>query len=562
MAISAGIDHWLGRMDAEGKPGSSRHHTLHSGSPHIHALDPRNSPLLTAIPEPDEETSKKVSVSSNRRVRGQEERRKLLRLDPFLGEWLCPDYFENITPPPSSKMMVASAKADLLRRGDPLEGLNHPRDGNTNSGSFPGGWTSSYASPHAEPVSTHTGTSFSSEPEKPPKLARAKTHSALATGRKGLLHYSSWMDSDPVAENSGYSPPSPPYTISPVQPIPQGYVAHARDACINVDYQWDSMRTPLKWGSGGEYGEEWGWMHRRFRTGFHKMISWYCDHKATQEPEGTLHEVQKLQHTNSQPTELSIEDEEDLVLILVTHGAGCNALIGALTNQPVLIDVGLASLTMAVRKNNESLDFSRASLVSVTPLQRRSSIDQGTSQDYEVKLMASTDHIRPGSQFLGGLSARARSPSLPVREKSPYRYERHVGSPNRKSFSRSPARDRLQAEAERITKGSFEEDQSAGDGKQRANTTSDSTGGLWSKPAVEISHPHSPVDASRVEAPKLDITKAIESHNLALTDLDSPHLPNGITKPDEYRGSAQPGLWRAESRVVQAPKRRWTLGQA
>ena len=42
--------------------------------------------------------------------------KSVLRLDSFLGEWLSPDYFEHITPPPRSMLMLATAKAELLRR--------------------------------------------------------------------------------------------------------------------------------------------------------------------------------------------------------------------------------------------------------------------------------------------------------------------------------------------------------------------------------------------------------------------------------------------------------------
>ncbi|MBE3048763.1 hypothetical protein IMZ48_40935, partial [Candidatus Bathyarchaeota archaeon] len=42
----------------------------------------------------------------------------VLRLDPFLGEWLSPDYFETIAPPPSAAVLLDQAKAELLRRED------------------------------------------------------------------------------------------------------------------------------------------------------------------------------------------------------------------------------------------------------------------------------------------------------------------------------------------------------------------------------------------------------------------------------------------------------------
>jgi hypothetical protein len=67
----------------------------------------------------------------------------LLRIDAFLGEWLSPDYFDQITPPPNSTMMVAGAKADLLRRGDYVEA---PPTKPQSKGHFPGGWKNNAAS--------------------------------------------------------------------------------------------------------------------------------------------------------------------------------------------------------------------------------------------------------------------------------------------------------------------------------------------------------------------------------------------------------------------------------
>jgi hypothetical protein len=74
------------------------------------------------------------------------------------------------------------------------------------------------------------------------------------------------------------------------------------------------------------------------------MMEWYSQHNADDRGEDALgFEQADAGHGEE-------DEQEDLVLILVTHGAGCNALIGALTNQPVLLDVGMASLTMAVRR--------------------------------------------------------------------------------------------------------------------------------------------------------------------------------------------------------------------
>jgi hypothetical protein len=42
------------------------------------------------------------------------------------------------------------------------------------------------------------------------------------------------------------------------------------------------------------------------------------------------------------------------VVVLVTHGAGCNAVIGSLSRKPVLTDIPLCSLSMAVLRPTSS----------------------------------------------------------------------------------------------------------------------------------------------------------------------------------------------------------------
>lgn len=177
----------------------------------------------------------------------------LLRIDAWLGEWLSSDYYAEITPPPSSELMVANAKMEYLRPGY-LAGNIAPDDG---------------------------------------------------TG--------------------AYAPPRPTHAVAVNEGIPEGYVQHARDR-LTFDFHWDSAR----FGDGGELGEEWTSMLKRSRRGFINILNYYCT------PE-------------SQPSEEEEEEEVDTVLVLVTHGSGANALLGAMTDQPVLRDIGTGSITMGVR---------------------------------------------------------------------------------------------------------------------------------------------------------------------------------------------------------------------
>jgi broad specificity phosphatase PhoE len=300
-------------------------------------------------------------------------RPSLLRLDAFLGEWLTPDYFEQITPPPGSVMMLTSAKGELLRRGEAIEmaAANLPKP---SLGNFPGGWSSP----------TSSAANSEQEDEAPPLERMTAMAQALpsATTRSSSYDYTNMapIQGRPVVSKistampqgyEGYVPPMPTYAVAPSDPIPPGYVAHARDACVEIDYQWDSMREPYNWGTGGEYGEEWSSMHQRFRTGLEKLVEWY---RSAESP------TELNPSREKSPSATAEEDDTETVVVLVTHGAGCNALIGALTNRPALMDVGMSSLTMAVRKDD-------------TP----TSGSMDLAAQYEVKLVASNDHIRTDS---------------------------------------------------------------------------------------------------------------------------------------------------------------------
>ena len=339
----------------------------------------------------------------------------LLRIDAFLGEWLSPDYYEDITPPPNSTMMVASAKADLLRRGDNLQAQP---DANSSKGHFPGGWgappkgAAASMTPACSSVDNGAFSSMSSLSQNlPPTMERAgSAGSGTVQAPKPRGGFLSLNPSTRHITRKNYNSPAPSYSVSPSEPIPRGYVAHAREACITVDFQWDSMRPPQEWGDGGEYGDEWSTMHKRFRKGLTGMMEWYREHgptplkdpiagftfsdrpMATEElrpsaPQITNFAMNPLPLLNGRAD----DEEEELVLVLVTHGAGCNALLGAIQNQPVLIDVGLASLSLAVRRNHSRNPSAP------TVFERRLSVaDPGMSDSYEMKLLASVDHLRPG----------------------------------------------------------------------------------------------------------------------------------------------------------------------
>lgn len=404
IGISAGLAQFKGsststtsatstRPRSDSKAKSAR--DLHSASPRLLATDLGKQSALEPIIEPRDLSRE---VLTPRRPHPDEHSKTTLRVDAFLGEWLSPDYFDSITPPPNSTLMVAGAKADLLRGGETLHASDKSSTPKSSSGNLWGAASSdntdgpldnfksmSHALPRRDRTNSYSGASGSSSNGSSSPLRTQATHVANATKAE---------------QDSVYIAPQPTYAISPAEPIPKGYVAHARDACVTIDYQWDSMREPLLWGNGGEYGEEWSAMHKRFRRGFHDMVDWYDQHDIREDHDNyeALAEAKRDKEDDDEDT--------DIVVVMVTHGAGCNALIGALTDQPVLLDVGMASLTMAVRKEDRLLPNGKPSSPALEQRSesprldgaqgRRGSINLGMSLIYDMKMVASADHLRPG----------------------------------------------------------------------------------------------------------------------------------------------------------------------
>ncbi|KAI2465018.1 hypothetical protein F4781DRAFT_44185 [Annulohypoxylon bovei var. microspora] len=348
--------------------------------------------------------------------------KSVLRLDPFLGEWLSPDYFEHITPPPKSSLMLMTAKAELLRR----ENYNdYPHFHSRHAPNTPTQlWNASPS--RGSPLAT----SMTPESDVPSSLDNV---SALKSGLPRITgdlvgnldpKTAHKAPSDPFW-NPGYVAPVPSYALSINETIPKGYAAHARDACVDVDYQWDSSRENLGWGEGGVLPEEWASMHQRFRKGLCRLVEWYS---TTKNPgEMVTKTVSSLKSTKSPQKEsssdgLPVDDDQEVeiedVVVLVSHGAGCNALIGAITQQPVLIDVGMSSITLAQRKPefdegvNMKLYNGHASSIEEPLSTKRPKM----SEMFELKLFANTEHLHSSitppiisrSSSSGGRNSRGR----------------------------------------------------------------------------------------------------------------------------------------------------------
>lgn len=554
------MSQYQGLSQAEKRTSKTKPEQMHSGSPYLHGSDQGNTSHLAAILEPEEEASASSEVARERHIAID---KSFLRVDAFLGEWLSPDYYDTITPPPGSVMMIASAKADLLRRGEPVDNLQGSAL-SASQGNFPGGWGSGWSGfgsrAEADKVDVPVPdlSKLSIRPSMP-KRNRASTYmSAESTITKASLKK---LDTTPEVKRNEYVPPTPSYAISPLDAIPPGYVAHARDACVDVDFQWDSMREPQEWGNGGEYGEEWSSMHKRFRKGLQNMIMWYRTHDLPKTPSGSP----GVQSDQQQPIGSNDDDDIDTVLILVTHGAGCNALIGALTNQPVLLDVGMASLTLAVRK-----DVGRQKPAFEDDSRRRkSSIDFGISDDYDVRLIASTEHLRAGSNPLAAPQLQSHSPRISSPALSAYRNRYHsVGA-----YTAGPI-DRGFSLGEPALSGvrTFAWQQNGSNGK--------SMSGLWSKPTSIAGE----VDEKQGSGNRANDIKIVVNTSSGVHGLDGTHgaenepengrdIPNTPTQEvlpilNSAMGSSDHhrGLWGATPQPSitdreKGPKRRWSVDE-
>ena len=517
--------------------GLAQYSELTKGHGHGHAksptssFTPRLSPRLHAVDSstyvtPDHDAD---SASSTPTTTPGKADKPLLRIDAFLGEWLSPDYFEAITYPPTSTMMVASAKAELLRSIEQIPVAYSPLN---SKGHFPGGWSKGSGSvlPGSKDDSPLHSLSNINTTLPQIRRERASSHSSVAsTGSTRSAHRGNPFSPTNV-DYIGYIPPIPSYAVSPLDPIPIGYVNHAKEACVDVDFAWDSMRDPQDWGAGGEMGEEWSSMHKRFRKGLDGMIHWY-----------KMHGVSLLTddgHEGSEMREEEPDEEADLVVILVTHGAGCNALIGGLTNHPALLDVGMASLTVAVHKEHQR-PHSPTAVDSVTsspppPLLRRTSVDLGFSEEYDMRLVASVDHLRPGY-----------GPPTPSTNVVPPIPEYHKRSPGGQSSPRKPVEP---VPTRSAALGSIRRTSLSGTSRAYAGdlTGVDSTKstGLWGG------------NAKQVVGTESDSSNALSESE---EDFVSP-LPN-----QAQRTVNQFGLWGGANvsgsrneRVI-APKRRWTV---
>ncbi|KIV95234.1 hypothetical protein PV10_02911 [Exophiala mesophila] len=506
VAIAAGIQHPQNHTGPRyrSRPRSSRS-----------ALSPTEQPdPISQTPEPEPNSLRRTSSKDRQSTNRLGYNTCLLRIDAFLGEWLSPGYFENGPQPPPSAVLTSEAKFMLQEPQEEIKGADLSQSFSSDMSSVDG--EEKENAPSSTSTQEKTGLrAMAAAGHSFPKRARNISFGTeLANGARILNRA--------LRQAVGYTPPMPNYAIAASANIPPGFVAHARDGCIQLDKDWDSQNEPLNWGDGGPFGEEWSSMHRRFRTGFQKMVDYY---------------------ENLGSSDSADAGEDDIVLVLVTHQAGCNALIRLLTGAPALHDIGTASLTLAVRQPNVEASAKTA----VSPTRRRGSLDCGFADDYDVKIIASTDHLRAPSNPLGLNSPRLGiSPALASRRvvgaDSPEGLS--LGEPLTSRGSSGPSLTRSLSQRASIAEGM----------PLPANPT-----GLWRRGSRY----------SRDESPDPSDSGATNSARSGTTSESIPEEHGGGAVSDKsklnnqllpVRSASQRGLWGGEAitRDRSPGKRRWT----
>ena len=495
----------------------------HAQTPHTHlapGLGAKDSPLSNTVRDTPRERPRW--------------RRSKLRIDAFLGEWLNPQYFDAITPPPPSPLMVVAAKAALLHN-EAVESFVPTSRGSTGDHLWSGGDETPRGRDPKIPADSSPST-FLHGRDRAVTVDSGVAVEEIACDRGGkrssCRHGSSLQPLQstlPLVSEAYYQPPAPNYAISSLQAPPRGYVAHARDACVDVDLEWDSSRPPQDWGGGGELGEEWSTMHRRVRHGLARLLQWY-EGDGVDCGDGDALDTEQAGEDDAE------EEQEDLVVVLVTHGAGCNALVGALTGQPVLFDVGMANLTVAVRRDD------------APPVSHACSQDRGLrgnanldlSAVYDLKIVSSAEHLRP-SKTLSPV-ARLHPPQK-------------LGFPGLTAAANGRnAHSRLQSADSASTVG-----QGAGDAAPASLWNAGS--GLWT-PSRTSDLKRSVGERSAGQQSECGVQQKINLASLSL-QADRP-LASSETKQceaAEFRFPALPhnGLWDAVHYGGVPMKRRWTV---
>lgn len=124
----------------------------------------------------------------------------------------------------------------------------------------------------------------------------------------------------------------------------------------NVDYLW-----PLTgMGRSGDYDEKWADMYTRVTTGFQNLLKHYIKHNNSHINNSSVsnnnnnnNESEFQPEHCSNTTSKSFPEKLPKSLIIVTHGACCNPLVGYLLKRPVVTVFGLTSFAAFSLDNND-----------------------------------------------------------------------------------------------------------------------------------------------------------------------------------------------------------------
>lgn len=130
----------------------------------------------------------------------------------------------------------------------------------------------------------------------------------------------------------------------------------------NVDYLWPLIGM----GRAGEYDEKWGDMYARVTTGFQNLLRYYTRHNNSHI--NNINNVTKNNDSNNNNNEGKFQNDSNNFtnkislekspksLIIVTHGACCNPLVGYLLKRPVVTVFGLTSFAAFSMDNDMKHD--------------------------------------------------------------------------------------------------------------------------------------------------------------------------------------------------------------
>ena len=273
------------------------------------------------------------------------------------------------------------------------------------------------------------------------------------------------------------------------------------------------------------------------------MIAWYRDKGPDYDPQ----DDEKLADQDD------YDDDTDIVLVIMTHGAGCNALIGALTNQPVLMDVGMGALTMAVQKPQATRVGSplerRISASNPGRRRRSSAVDAGLSEEYDVKLMASTEHLRAGPDPLV-------IPQLSHPGSMPAILEHSRRGSVATSGTATP--QEIEPRSKNSSLGSMRRTSVRVKPSQGIGTapliTSPTSSGLWGSRAPTVDRVGEEQEPALKNGASHTTSGAAERNESAQTR----HHSIGETPMSATAGSPPPGLWGAAPK--EESRRRYTVG--